>query len=98
MGVDFRDYDNDGKPDIIVTNLAKQIYALYHNDGNGSFSYRSLAAVSVQRLRGVPVGGFDWKILITMDGRISSSHKATSWITSNKLIASLHYWNARCFC
>jgi hypothetical protein len=42
MGVDFRDYDNDGKPDILVTNLAKQIYALYHNDGDGSFSYRSL--------------------------------------------------------
>jgi hypothetical protein len=42
MGVDFRDYDNDGKPDIIVTNLAKQIYAIYHNDGNGLFSYRSL--------------------------------------------------------
>ena len=44
MGVDFRDYDNDGKPDIIVTNLAKQVYALYHNDGGGSFSYRSLQA------------------------------------------------------
>jgi len=44
MGVDFRDYDNDGRPDIIVTNLAKQIYAVYHNDGNGSFSYRSLQA------------------------------------------------------
>jgi enediyne biosynthesis protein E4 len=42
MGVDFRDYDNDGRPDILVTNLAKQIYAVYHNDGNGSFSYRSL--------------------------------------------------------
>ena len=42
MGVDFRDYDNDGKPDIIVTDLARQIYALYHNDGKGSFSYRSL--------------------------------------------------------
>jgi enediyne biosynthesis protein E4 len=42
MGVDFRDYDNDGEPDIIVTNLAKQGYALYHNDGNGLFSYRSL--------------------------------------------------------
>jgi len=42
MGVDFRDYDNDGRPDIVVTNLAKQIYAVYHNDGNGSFSYRSL--------------------------------------------------------
>src|SRR5487761_1218613 len=42
MGVDFRDYDNDGRPDLIVTNLAKQVYALYHNDGAGLFSYRSL--------------------------------------------------------
>ena len=41
MGVDFRDYDNDGRPDIIVTNLARQVYAVYHNDGNGSFTYRS---------------------------------------------------------
>lgn len=44
MGVDFRDYDNDGRPDILVTNLAKQIYALYHNDGGGFFTYRSLQA------------------------------------------------------
>ncbi len=44
MGVDFRDYDDDGWPDIIVTNLAKQVYALYRNDGHGSFSYRSLPA------------------------------------------------------
>jgi hypothetical protein len=42
MGVDFRDYDNDRKPDIIITDLARQNYALYHNDGGGSFSYRSL--------------------------------------------------------
>ncbi|MGH9613856.1 MAG: CRTAC1 family protein, partial [Bryobacteraceae bacterium] len=42
MGVDFRDYDNDGRPDIIVDDLARQTYAVYHNDGNGSFSYRSL--------------------------------------------------------
>jgi enediyne biosynthesis protein E4 len=44
MGVDFRDYDNDGRPDIVVTNLAKQVYALYHNDGNGLFTYRSREA------------------------------------------------------
>jgi hypothetical protein len=44
MGVVFQDYDNDGLPDIIVTNLAKQTYALYHNDGHGLFSYRSLEA------------------------------------------------------
>ena len=41
MGADFRDYDNDGLPDIVVTNLAKQVYAVYHNDGNGLFTYRS---------------------------------------------------------
>ncbi len=44
MGADFRDYDNDGLPDILVTNLAKQVYALYHNDGNGLFTYRSREA------------------------------------------------------
>ena len=42
MGVDFRDYDNDQKPDIVITDLARQNYALYHNDGGGSFSYQSL--------------------------------------------------------
>jgi hypothetical protein len=42
MGVDFRDYDNDGRPDLIVTDLARQIYAVYHNDGNSQFTYRSL--------------------------------------------------------
>jgi enediyne biosynthesis protein E4 len=42
MGVVFQDYDNDGRPDIVVTNLAKQTYALYHNEGGGLFTYRSL--------------------------------------------------------
>ena len=39
MGVDFADYNNDGLPDIVVTNLANQRYALYKNDGDGIFSY-----------------------------------------------------------
>ena len=42
MGVDFRDYDNDGRPDIVITDLAKQVYALFHNDGHGMFTYRSM--------------------------------------------------------
>jgi enediyne biosynthesis protein E4 len=42
MGVDFRDYDNDGRPDVVITDLAKQVYALFHNDGHGMFSYRSM--------------------------------------------------------
>ncbi len=44
MGVDFRDYDNDGRPDILVTDLARQTYALFHNEGGGAFQYESLQA------------------------------------------------------
>lgn len=43
MGAVFADYDNDGLPDILVTNLAMEKWAVYHNDGNGQFSYASLA-------------------------------------------------------
>ena len=39
MGVDFADYNNDGLPDLVVTNLAKQRYALYKNEGDGNFLY-----------------------------------------------------------
>ena len=41
MGVDFADYDNDGYPDIAVTDLANQTYAIYHNARDGSFDYAS---------------------------------------------------------
>jgi hypothetical protein len=39
MGIDFADYDNDGLPDIVVSDLAYQKYALYRNNGDGTFSY-----------------------------------------------------------
>jgi hypothetical protein len=42
MGVVFQDYDNDGKPDVIVTTLPRQTYAVFHNDGSGAFSDRGL--------------------------------------------------------
>jgi hypothetical protein len=41
MGVDFADYDNDGLPDVVVTDLANQMYALYQNAGDGTFNYAS---------------------------------------------------------
>ncbi len=44
MGVDFADYNNDGWPDLVVTDLANQRYALYQNNGDGSFSYTSTIA------------------------------------------------------
>jgi hypothetical protein len=44
MGVDAADYDNDGRPDVVVTNLANQCYALYRNLGDLSFSYETHAS------------------------------------------------------
>ena len=44
MGTDFADYNNDGLPDLVVTDLANQRYALYRNNGDGSFSYTSLSS------------------------------------------------------
>lgn len=44
MGVAFADYDNDGRPDIAVTNLALEKYALYHNEGAGQFRYASASS------------------------------------------------------
>jgi hypothetical protein len=41
MGIDFQDYNNDGSPDMVITDLANQKYALYKNNGDGSFSYNS---------------------------------------------------------
>jgi hypothetical protein len=39
MGVDFADFGNDGLPDIVVDDLANQMYALYQNAGDGTFTY-----------------------------------------------------------
>jgi hypothetical protein len=44
MGVDFEDYNNDGWPDVIVTDLANQRYALYTNAGDGTFNYSTNAS------------------------------------------------------
>ncbi|WP_419805542.1 CRTAC1 family protein [Terriglobus sp.] len=41
MGIDFQDYNNDGLPDLVITNLANQKYALYRNNGDSSFTYET---------------------------------------------------------
>jgi len=44
MGAVFQDYDNDGLPDVVVTELPREIYSLYRNEGKGLFSSHSLEA------------------------------------------------------
>lgn len=41
MGVDFEDYNNDGWPDIVITDLANQRYALFANARDKTFEYSS---------------------------------------------------------
>ncbi len=78
MGVVFQDYDNDGRPDVIVTELPREIYGVYHNDGDGSFSYRSLETglgvlSSGSAGWGVGLEDFDndgWKDLFVAQGHV----------------------------
>ena len=92
MGVVFQDYDNDGRPDVIVTELPREIYGLYHNDGNGSFSYRSLETglgvlSSGSSGWGVGLEDFDndgWKDLFVAQGHVLDNVE--------KIDSSLHYW------
>ena len=49
MGVAVGDYDNDGFPDLYVTNYGKN--TLYHNNGNGTFT-------DVTAKAGVEAGGW----------------------------------------
>jgi enediyne biosynthesis protein E4 len=37
MGTDFSDFDNDGLPDIVVTDLSNERYMMFQNNGDGTF-------------------------------------------------------------
>lgn len=39
MGIDAADMDNDGRPDVVITTLSNETYALYRNDGAEGFEY-----------------------------------------------------------
>src|SRR5271170_154466 len=91
MGVVFQDYDNDGKPDVIVTQLPREIYGVYHNDGDGSFTYRSLETglgllSSGSSGWGVGLEDFDndgWKDLFVAQGHVLDNVE--------RIDPSLHY-------
>ena len=78
MGVDFEDYNNDGWPDIIITDLANQRYALYTNNKDGTFDY-STSAVGLNAISllhsgwGVRFFDYDndgWKDLLIVQSHV----------------------------
>jgi hypothetical protein len=92
MGVVFQDYDNDGRPDVIVTELPRDIYGVYHNEGKGTFSYASLATglgmlSSGSSGWGVGLEDLDndgWKDLFVAQGHVLDNVE--------QIDPSLHYW------
>ncbi|MPZ19295.1 MAG: CRTAC1 family protein [Luteitalea sp.] len=78
MGVDFRDYDNDGLPDISVTALTGETFPLFRNEGSGTFqdvTYPSgIGAASVRRSGWansfVDLDNDGWKDLFTANSHV----------------------------
>ena len=63
MGVDFRDYDNDGHEDLFVSALAGETFPLFRNLDKGSFgdsTYNSKMARLTYRSNGWSNGVFDF--------------------------------------
>ncbi len=64
MGVDFRDYDNDGRPDLIFTAMKGDTYPLFRNTGKSpafeDATSRSGLAAATRALTGWGVGLYDF--------------------------------------
>ena len=84
MGVDFRDLDNDGYPDIVIVALDGETFPIYKNTGKGSF-------IEVTRESGMtrlslPMGGYSpmiadfdndgWKDIFVSRGHVQSLSSA----------------------
>lgn len=86
MGVDFADYDNDGWPDLVITDLANQRYAIYRNNQDGSFTYASGATgigamTALHSGWGIRFLDFDndgWKDLLIAQGHDLDTIELTS--------------------
>jgi hypothetical protein len=86
MGTDFGDYDNDGRPDLFVTTLSNETYAIYRNNGNGRFTYATGETNVGQETRvfsgwGTHFVDYDndgWKDLFAAQGHVLDTIELTS--------------------
>src|SRR5215475_6306713 len=80
MGVDFRDYNNDGYPDIVFVALPNQTFPIFQNTGKGDF--KEVTSSSGMRDLSRPISGFGaafydfdndgWKDLFVTGGHVES--------------------------
>jgi hypothetical protein len=81
MGVDFRDLNNDGLPDIALVALADETFPLYQNDRKGAFT--EVTAKTGMTLLSKPMSGYSaniadfdndgWKDIFVSCGDVQSA-------------------------
>jgi hypothetical protein len=80
MGLDFRDYNNDGYPDIAFVALNNQTFPVFQNTGKGTFT--EVTTPSGMRNESMPMSGYGaalydfdndgWKDLFVSRGHVES--------------------------
>ncbi len=80
MGLDFRDYDNDGYPDIAFVALPNQTFPIFQNTGKGTF--KEVTSSSGMRQPSLSMSGFGvafndfdndgWKDLFVSGGHVQA--------------------------
>jgi enediyne biosynthesis protein E4 len=88
MGVDFRDLDNDGYPDIIIVALDGETFPLYKNTGKGSFT--EVTRESGMTRLSLPMAGYSpniadfdndgWKDIFVSRGHVQSLASKTNLV------------------
>lgn len=79
MGADFRDYNNDGLPDIVTTALSGETFPIFQNQGHGRFAeagYRSRMGAISRVYSGWGTGVFDfnndgWKDIFSANSHVN---------------------------
>ncbi len=100
MGADFRDYDNDGLPDIVVTALTGDTFPMFRNIGKGAFqdaTYASQMGPQSIRWSGWGNGLFDFnndgaKDLFTANSHVNDKidlFEATHYKQANRVFANI---------
>ena len=77
MGLDFRDFNNDGYPDIVFVALNNQTFPLFQNTGKGDFrevTTRAECATRAMQMSGFGAALYDfdndgWKDLFVTRGQ-----------------------------
>ena len=93
MGVDFRDYDNDGYEDLFITALSNETFTLFRNIGNAGFQEASQVArlsAATLLLSGWSTGFYDFnndghKDIFTANGHVNDNIQSSSSLRSSQL-------------